>query len=116
MANPLNLETYTAITNRSPNSSDKLGDLHPDGDRLAVALPSGQAGGNLDKVTFIFNFSDERPDRAGCEKMNHRSVSDRLSVILNWTANTPEEVIRIEQLVDTNNKVLPDRQKNIPSV
>ena len=34
-------------------------DLHPDGDRVAVADPSGQAEEKLDKVTFIFNFFDE---------------------------------------------------------
>jgi hypothetical protein len=34
-------------------------DLHPDGERLAVALPSGQPEEKLDKVTFIFNFFDE---------------------------------------------------------
>jgi serine/threonine-protein kinase len=34
-------------------------DLHPDGERLAASLPTGQAEEKLDKVTFIFNFSDE---------------------------------------------------------
>jgi Tol biopolymer transport system component len=34
-------------------------DLHPDGDRIAAAVPSGQAEEKLDKVTFIFNFFDE---------------------------------------------------------
>jgi serine/threonine-protein kinase len=34
-------------------------DLHPDGQRLAVALPLAQAEEKLDKMTFIFNFSDE---------------------------------------------------------
>jgi serine/threonine-protein kinase len=34
-------------------------DLHPDGERLAVGLPTGQAEGKLDKITFIFNFFDE---------------------------------------------------------
>jgi serine/threonine-protein kinase len=34
-------------------------DLHPDGERIAAAVPSGQAEEKLDKVTFIFNFFDE---------------------------------------------------------
>jgi serine/threonine-protein kinase len=34
-------------------------DLHPDGERIAAAVPSGQAEQKLDKVTFIFNFFDE---------------------------------------------------------
>jgi Tol biopolymer transport system component len=34
-------------------------DLHPDGERLAAGLPTGQAEEKLDKVTFIFNFFDE---------------------------------------------------------
>ena len=34
-------------------------DLHPDGERVAVAVPSSQAEEKLDKVTFIFNFFDE---------------------------------------------------------
>ena len=34
-------------------------DLHPDGERLAVAVPSGQPEEKLDHVTFIFNFFDE---------------------------------------------------------
>jgi hypothetical protein len=37
-------------------------DLHPDGERLAVAIPSAQVKEKLDKVTFIFNFSDETLD------------------------------------------------------
>jgi len=34
-------------------------DLHPDGERLAAAVPMGQADEKLDKVTFIFNFFEE---------------------------------------------------------
>ena len=35
-------------------------DLHPDGDRLAVAAAAGgQTEEKFDKVTFIFNFFDE---------------------------------------------------------
>jgi len=34
-------------------------DLHPDGQRIAAAVPSGQVEEKLDKVTFIFNFADE---------------------------------------------------------
>ena len=34
-------------------------DLHPDGDRIAAAVPSSQAEEKLDHVTFIFNFFDE---------------------------------------------------------
>jgi serine/threonine-protein kinase len=34
-------------------------DLHPDGDRIAAAVSTGQAEEKLDKVTFIFNFFDE---------------------------------------------------------
>jgi len=34
-------------------------DLHPDGERLAAGLPTGQAEEKLDKVTFILNFFDE---------------------------------------------------------
>jgi Tol biopolymer transport system component len=34
-------------------------DLHPDGERLAASFPTGQTEEKLDKVTFIFNFSDE---------------------------------------------------------
>ena len=34
-------------------------DLHPDGDRFAVALADPQAAGKLDKIVFIFNFFDE---------------------------------------------------------
>jgi serine/threonine-protein kinase len=34
-------------------------DLHPDGERIAAAVPSGQPEEKLDKVTFIFNFFDE---------------------------------------------------------
>jgi Tol biopolymer transport system component len=34
-------------------------DLHPDGERIAAGVPSGQAGGKFDKVTFVFNFFDE---------------------------------------------------------
>jgi Tol biopolymer transport system component len=34
-------------------------DLHADGERLAAAIPAGQAEEKLDKVTFIFNFFDE---------------------------------------------------------
>ena len=35
-------------------------DLHPDGDRLALAaLPEGQTLGMQDKVVVIFNFFDE---------------------------------------------------------
>jgi hypothetical protein len=33
--------------------------LRPDGERVAVAVPSNQAEEKLDKVTFIFNFFDE---------------------------------------------------------
>jgi serine/threonine-protein kinase len=34
-------------------------DLHPDGERIAAAVPSGQPEEKLDHVTFIFNFFDE---------------------------------------------------------
>jgi serine/threonine-protein kinase len=34
-------------------------DLHPDGERIAAAVPTGQPEEKLDKVTFIFNFFDE---------------------------------------------------------
>ena len=34
-------------------------DLHPDGERIAAAVPSGQSDEKLDHVTFIFNFFDE---------------------------------------------------------
>jgi serine/threonine-protein kinase len=47
-------EQATAVRPR-----DRSFDLHPDGERLAVAVPSGQPEEKLDKVTFIFNFFDE---------------------------------------------------------
>ena len=35
-------------------------DLHPDGDRFAVALaPEGQVQAKQDRVVFVFNFFDE---------------------------------------------------------
>jgi serine/threonine-protein kinase len=34
-------------------------DLHPDGERIAAAIPSDQPEEKLDQVTFIFNFFDE---------------------------------------------------------
>jgi hypothetical protein len=34
-------------------------DLHPDGERIAAAVATGQAEEKIDKVTFIFNFFDE---------------------------------------------------------
>jgi hypothetical protein len=34
-------------------------DLHPDGERIAAAVPSNQPEEKLDHVTFIFNFFDE---------------------------------------------------------
>jgi serine/threonine-protein kinase len=34
-------------------------DLHPDGERIAAGVPTGQPEEKLDKVTFIFNFFDE---------------------------------------------------------
>jgi serine/threonine-protein kinase len=34
-------------------------DLHPDGERIAAAIPSSQPEEKLDHVTFIFNFFDE---------------------------------------------------------
>ena len=33
-------------------------DLHPDGKRVATAAAQEQAGGNQDKVVFVFNFFD----------------------------------------------------------
>ena len=33
--------------------------VHPDGDRIAAAVSSGQPEEKLDHVTFIFNFFDE---------------------------------------------------------
>jgi serine/threonine-protein kinase len=42
-----------------PRPRERSFDLHPDGERLAVAVPSGQPEEKLDKVTFIFNFFDE---------------------------------------------------------
>jgi serine/threonine-protein kinase len=34
-------------------------DLHPEGERIAAEVPTGQTEEKLDKVTFIFNFFDE---------------------------------------------------------
>jgi serine/threonine-protein kinase len=34
-------------------------DLHPDGERIAAAVPSDQSEDRLEHVTFIFNFFDE---------------------------------------------------------
>jgi hypothetical protein len=34
-------------------------DLHPDGERIAAAVPASQPEAKFDKVTFIFNFFDE---------------------------------------------------------
>ena len=34
-------------------------DVHPDGQRIAAAVASGEATEKLDHVTFIFNFFDE---------------------------------------------------------
>ena len=43
-----------------PRLRQRSFDLHPDGNRLAVAAATGtQAEDKRDKVTFIFNFSDE---------------------------------------------------------
>jgi Tol biopolymer transport system component len=43
-----------------PRSRQRYFDLHPDGDRLAVAVAAGgQPEEKLDKVTFVFNFFDE---------------------------------------------------------
>jgi len=33
-------------------------DLHPDGDRIAASVSSGQAEDKTDKATFVFNFFD----------------------------------------------------------
>jgi serine/threonine-protein kinase len=43
----------------SPRPNTHPFDLHPDGERLAVAIPTGQAEEKIDKVNFIFNFGDE---------------------------------------------------------
>jgi serine/threonine-protein kinase len=42
-----------------PRRAPRGFDLHPDGERIAAAVPSGQPEEKLDKVTFIFNFFDE---------------------------------------------------------
>ncbi len=42
-----------------PLQNGRAYDLHPDGERLAVAIPSNQVEEKLDKVTFVFNFFDE---------------------------------------------------------
>src|SRR5262249_14306534 len=48
-------EQAIQFRNRFPRSFD----LHPDDDRIAAAVPTGQAEEKLDHVTFIFNFFDE---------------------------------------------------------
>jgi len=42
-----------------PRSRQDSFDLHPDGDRFALAIQDAQAGTKQDKVVFIFNFFDE---------------------------------------------------------
>jgi hypothetical protein len=42
-----------------PLRTQRLFDLHPDGERIAAAVASGQAEEKFDKVTFVFNFFDE---------------------------------------------------------
>jgi serine/threonine-protein kinase len=42
-----------------PLRAGRFFDLHPDGNRIAAAVASGQAEEKLDKVTFIFNLFDE---------------------------------------------------------
>jgi serine/threonine-protein kinase len=42
-----------------PRPRQRPSDLHPDGERLAVSVPSGQVEEKLNHVTFIFNFFDE---------------------------------------------------------
>jgi serine/threonine-protein kinase len=42
-----------------PLRGQRYFDLHPDGERVAAAVPTGQPEKKLDKVTFIFNFFDE---------------------------------------------------------
>jgi serine/threonine-protein kinase len=42
-----------------PRSRQDSFDLHPDGDRFALAVQDAQAGTKQDKVVFIFNFFDE---------------------------------------------------------
>jgi hypothetical protein len=42
-----------------PRPNTRPFDLHPDGERLAVGIPTGQAEAKIDKVTFVFNFGDE---------------------------------------------------------
>jgi hypothetical protein len=43
----------------SPQFSFFGSNVHPDGERLAVAIPSTQPEEKIDHVTFIFNFFDE---------------------------------------------------------
>jgi len=50
---------WSEQTIRQPSRLSRAFDLHPDGERLAVAVPSGAAEEKLDKVIFIFNFFDE---------------------------------------------------------
>jgi serine/threonine-protein kinase len=43
----------------SPRPRQRSFDLHPDGERIAAAVPTSQPEQRLDKVTFIINFFDE---------------------------------------------------------
>lgn len=47
------------FTLRNPGASFRNLDLHPDGQRFAVAPAVDEAGAKQDKVVFIFNFFDE---------------------------------------------------------
>jgi hypothetical protein len=42
-----------------PQTGQRSFDLHPDGNRVAVASEPALAGGSHDQVVFVFNFFDE---------------------------------------------------------
>ena len=42
-----------------PLARQRSFDLHPDGERLAAAIPASQAEQKFDRLSFIFNFFDE---------------------------------------------------------
>jgi serine/threonine-protein kinase len=51
-------QPWSATSIRSESLLSAGYDLHPDGKRVAAAAALDQAGGNLDKVVFVFNFFD----------------------------------------------------------
>src|SRR5262249_44857720 len=57
-------------------------DLHPDGERIVAAVPSGQAEEKLDKVTFIFTSS------TNCAGSRHLQRSEGGSTVSNTRCAT----------------------------